>query len=193
MPTDSVKKIWPAAASQVFGLLRPARLGFQTKLSPSMGLWVTPASFSIPSGLGFWVRKAADIPSGFTRDTSLDGLIPIGAGTTFSQTFTEETSYGSSWQHLHSVGSQSVSVSSVTVTGSAVGGPGDSTGGPSSVNGLATAGGVTLPVENHTHSLNGVSLAVSASGTGSGATAGGNSGNTTWLPPMRAVGWGRKN
>lgn len=156
--------------------------------------WVTPASFSIPSGLGFWVRKAADIPTGFTRDTSLDGLIPVGAGTTFSQTFTEELSYGSNWTPGgYSIPNLSVTVSSVTVTGSAIGGPSDNTGGPTGINGLATSGGVNLPTTTHFHSLDGVSLAVSASGTGSGSTATGTTGTATWLPPMRSVVWLRKN
>jgi hypothetical protein len=154
--------------------------------------WVTPASFSIPSGLGFWVRTAAEIPAGFVRDTSLDGVIPVGAGSTFGQTFVETTSYGSSWAHNHAVPSLSVSVTSVTVSGAATGGPSDNTGASSAVNGLAAAGGVNLNTTGHTHPLNGVSLAVAASGSGSGATGTGATGNTTWLPPMRAVVWCRK-
>jgi hypothetical protein len=175
-------------------------------VSGKIDAWVTPASFSIPSGLGMWVRTAAEIPAGFVRETSLDGLIPVGAGTTFGQTFTETTSYGSSWAHSHSVPSLGVSlpslgvtVSSVSVSGAATGGPSDNTGASSAINGLATAGGVNLNTTGHTHPLNGVSLAVSASGTGSGTTAAGStatgagtSGSTAWLPPMRAVVWCRK-
>lgn len=59
---------------------------------------------SVPSGMGAWVPTAAAIPSGFTRYSSLDGRIPVGAGTTFSVTFTENTNYGSSWQHDHTIG-----------------------------------------------------------------------------------------
>ena len=38
MPTESVKKICPAAASQVLGFVRPSRFGSQTKFRPSSGL-----------------------------------------------------------------------------------------------------------------------------------------------------------
>lgn len=162
--------------------------------------WVTPSSFVIPSGLGFWVRAAADIPAGFARDTAFDGVLLVGDGTTFGQTFNAGaslgqagTSYGSSWAHQHGIDPLGVGVTSVTVTGSAVGGPEDNTAEPSAVNGLAAAGGVNLPTDSHSHSLNGVSMAVSASGTGSGSTASGSTNLFTWLPPMRAVVWIRKS
>ena len=160
--------------------------------SGKLDAWVTPASFSIPSGLGCWVRSAAEIPAGFVRETTLDGLIPIGAGTSFSQTFVEATSYGSTWQHQHGVAALAVPVT-VSVSGSATGGASDNTGQPSATGG--TASGTPPPsfgTGTHTHSLNGVSLAVSASGGGSGSTTATNTGNTTWLPPMRAVVWARK-
>jgi hypothetical protein len=153
--------------------------------SGKLDTWITGggAGTPIPSGLGGWVRSAAEIPAGFARETALDGLMPIGAGTSFSQTFTEATSYGSAWLHNHSVPAASVSV-----TGSATGGPADNTGASTAINGLAAAGGVNLNTTGHTHPLNGVSLAVSASGN----TTAGTAGNTTWLPPMRAVVWVRK-
>jgi hypothetical protein len=162
--------------------------------SGTLDAWVTPASFSIPSGLGGWVRQASEIPTGFSRETNLDGLIPVGAGTSYSQTFTEGTGYGSNWTPGgYSIPSLSVSVTSVTVTGAATGGPEDNTGGPSATDGLGNGGGTTTPTAAHTHSLNGVSFAVSASGTGSGSTATGTTGSATWLPPSRAVVYVRKN
>jgi hypothetical protein len=139
------------------------------------------------------VRNAAEIPGGWARETTLDGRLLVGAGTSFSQTFVEGTGYGASWAHQHGIGSLTVTVSSVAVTGTATGGPEDNTGGPSATNGLATAGGVNLPTETHHHSLNGVSFAVSASGSGSGSTTATNSADATWLPPMRAVVWIRKS
>ncbi len=53
MPTESVKKICPAAASQTLGSVRPERFGFQTKLRPSSGLSTTPGSPGLE-------REAAD-------------------------------------------------------------------------------------------------------------------------------------
>lgn len=56
------------------------------------------------SGLGGWFRTAAEIPSGWARETDGDGRFFVGAGTTFSTTFVEETNYGSAWSHTHSLG-----------------------------------------------------------------------------------------
>lgn len=48
----------------------------------------------VPSGLIAAVATAAGIPAGWTRYTNADGRLLIGAGTTFSQTFTENTAAG---------------------------------------------------------------------------------------------------
>jgi hypothetical protein len=58
----------------------------------------------VPPGAVVWFRTLAEVTAagaGWTRETTLDGLFPIGAGTTFSQTFAEATSYGSAWLHSH--------------------------------------------------------------------------------------------
>lgn len=81
---------------------------------------------AVPSGLVAMFRTAAAIASGWSRETDLDGRIPVGAGTTFSTTFTEATNYGSSWSHAHTDGGvhnhsgSSLGVSGVT--GAAQGG-----------------------------------------------------------------------
>lgn len=54
-------------------------------------------------GVGGWFRTAAEIPSGWSRETNLDGRFAVGAGTTFSVTYVEATNYGSSWAHSHGV------------------------------------------------------------------------------------------
>lgn len=51
----------------------------------------------VPSGLGGFFATAAGIASGWSRYTAADGRALIGAGTTFSQTFTENTPVGASW------------------------------------------------------------------------------------------------
>lgn len=61
------------------------------------------AELLLASGPIGWFRTAAEIPTGWTRESNLDGRMPVGAGTTFSTTFTEATNYGSSWSHLHAV------------------------------------------------------------------------------------------
>lgn len=68
----------------------------------------------VPSGLIASFATAAAIAAGWTRFTSGDGRFLVGAGTTFSQTFTEGASAGSSWAHLHGT------------TGTTVGGTGSS-------------------------------------------------------------------
>lgn len=56
---------------------------------------------AVPSGLIAAFANAAGIAPGWSRFTNLDGRIPVGAGTTFGQTFVEGASAGSSWAHLH--------------------------------------------------------------------------------------------
>ena len=89
----------------------------------------------VPPGAVVWFRTLAEVTAagaGWTRETTLDGLFPIGAGTTFSQTFAEATSYGSSWAHLHTGPSHQHT------------GPLHTHAGPSH----------THDMQNHTHNLN---------------------------------------
>lgn len=51
----------------------------------------------VPSGLIGGFATAAGIASGWTRYTAADGRLLVGAGTTFSQTFTENTAVGANW------------------------------------------------------------------------------------------------
>lgn len=75
----------------------------------------TSAEGMVPSGLIASFRTAAAIASGWTRFTDGDGRILIGAGTTFSQTFTENTAAGSSnWTP-----SSLITVSAIAVTADA--------------------------------------------------------------------------
>lgn len=72
------------------------------------------ATALIPSGNVGSVRQAAEIPSGWSRETRLDGRMPVGAGTAFV-TFSEDTDYGASWGHTHPV-TASVGTPSATIT-----------------------------------------------------------------------------
>lgn len=56
---------------------------------------------AVPSGLIAAFATAGAIAAGWTRFTSGNGRFLIGAGTSFSQTFVEGASAGSSWTHLH--------------------------------------------------------------------------------------------
>jgi hypothetical protein len=51
------------------------------------------------------VRLASEIPSGWVRETRLDGRMPVGAGQATGITspalFNEDTDYGASWTHAH--------------------------------------------------------------------------------------------
>lgn len=71
-------------------------------------------AYLVPSADVGWVRTAAEIASGWSRETRLDGRMPGGAGTAFV-TFSEDTAYGSSWSHSHAF-SASVGSPSATVT-----------------------------------------------------------------------------
>lgn len=113
--------------------------------------------------------------SSWTRYTAADGRLLVGAGTTFSTTFTEATNYGSNWTPAVTVsvnnGSLAASSSGIAATGA--------TGF------LApTAGGTTAtPPLDHTHPAPTITLSGSVASSGTGAT---------WLPPSRAVIYGRR-
>lgn len=93
------------------------------------------SAYLVPSGLIAAFANAGSIASGWTRFTSLDGRIPVGAGTTFSQTFTEGASAGSSWAHQHGA----TGLSTAGASGGAVNSGGGSTASPT----------------GHTHALSG--------------------------------------
>jgi hypothetical protein len=66
----------------------------------------------VPSGLVAWFETLAELTAagaGWARYTAADGRLLIGAGTTFSQAFTQATNYGSTWAvavpaHTHDLG-----------------------------------------------------------------------------------------
>ena len=142
--------------------------------SGNLDSWIT-TSAGIPSRLGAWVPTAASIPSGWSRYSSLDGRIPVGAGTTFSVTFTENTNYGSSWSHTHTDSGHTHAGTALGVTGS--------TGVESAVNGLGNNGGTNTPAINHTHP----SGTLDVSGSTDSGTA--SISSDAWTIPSRAVVW----
>lgn len=95
----------------------------------------------VPSALGAWVRTAAEIPSGWARETNLDGRFAVGAGTSYGVTFVEETNYGSTWTHAHVMSS----------AGAAVFGPESAS---DAVNFLS-GGGSAATTPTHPHALTG--------------------------------------
>lgn len=154
------------------------------------------SSGGIPSGLIASIATGA-LPTGWSFYTPANGRVIVAAGTasvTNPQTFTVGTNYGGDWAHAHASNTFAVSVSgTVSVAGSATGGPGDITAGPS-----ATAtrldGGNAVASDAHTHSLNGVSLAVNASGSNTlGGSATGSTTGAIWIPPSHALNAIRKD
>lgn len=137
------------------------------------GLAALEAS-AFPSGVGAWVRKASEIPTGFTRESALDGRIPVGAGTTFTVTFVEETDYGSSWAHQHTVAAHQH-----TYSGTA--------GATSNTNGEYTNGGKSAVQVEHTHPYSGTTTLFPSDASPT------NTSSTAWTIPSRAVVWIRKN
>jgi hypothetical protein len=82
---------------------------------------------AVPTGLIAAFRTAAAIASGWTRFTDGDGRLLVGAGTTFSVTYTQDTAYGSSWAHGHTV---SFNTGTSTTPGGSVQSGGASTADP---------------------------------------------------------------
>lgn len=121
----------------------------------------------VPSGLIAAFRTAAAIAAGWTRFTDGDGRMLIGAGTTFSVTFTENTAVGSSWSHQHAA-------TGLTATSGTV--PVLADGQTVLVNNGATT---SVATSTHTHPAPTVTM-------------GGNSANTAWQEPARIVVWAIK-
>lgn len=72
-------------------------------------------AYLVPSGLVEMVRTAAEIPTGWSRETALDGRYIVHDGTTFSTTFVEETDYGTDDAHDHGTSTFASSTPSATV------------------------------------------------------------------------------
>jgi hypothetical protein len=134
---------------------------------------------AFPSGLGGWVRKASEIPSGFARETALDGRVPIGAGTTAGVTFVEETNYGSSWGHQHQNGWHLHYAAELGIAGQ--------TSTPTENEAAGVSGGL-VAADGHKH--NAGSLDVTGT---TGYSGGEDTTSTTWIFPSRAVVWVRKS
>jgi hypothetical protein len=109
-----------------------------TALAPS----ATDALF--PARLVLFVRTAAEIAPGWTRETALDGRLLINAGGGFG----EASDYGSSWSHAHSwslgTGGPSATQTSIaTITPQEV--PAASAGHGHSASGTAENAAWTIP------------------------------------------------
>jgi hypothetical protein len=121
-------------------------------LNGQLGSFYGRATNEVPAALNAFFWTAGFIPTGWNRNTSADGRIIVGAGTTFSVTFNENAQSGASWSHDH-VGDDHTH----TVTGSTSASTGAQSG--------AQAGGLNLDALGHTHPL-------SASATANHATTG---------------------
>lgn len=141
------------------------------------GLAALEAS-AFPSGVGAWVRKASEIPTSFTRESALDGRIPVGAGTTFTVTYVEETNYGSSWSHGHTGGAHTHNASALGVSGN--------TGTPSDTE--AAGGSGSVAADGHKHNQGTIDVTGTTDSGGAVATS-----SDAWTIPSRAVVWIRKD
>lgn len=162
------------------------------------GKWTftTPAAAvsGVPSGLVAMVTNAAAIPSGWTRESGLDGRVPVGDGTTAGQTFTAENNYGSSWVHQHHMNNHTHTAPGHTHSGSDLGISGN-TSGPS---GTGTGGGTgaTFADGSHTHGSGSMDVTGNTASGGSAATSDPSTPNTadsSHMPLMRAYVFVRKS
>lgn len=88
--------------------------------SGTLDSWITSTKL-VPSGLIAAFATAAAIPSGWSRYTAADGRLLVGAGTTFSVTYTENTNRGSNWTPFSGIGGftgTAADTVNVTVSGS---------------------------------------------------------------------------
>lgn len=157
--------------------------------SGKLDSWVTAAAGVVLTGIIAHVATAAAIPSGWGRcdgaggRPNIDGRMIVGAGTTFSTTYNENTAYGSSWSHGHTTNDH-------THGGFDHSHPiGGNTGTESADNGLGNNGGTNTPAVGHTHSLPANTTAAGGSfstgGMSGGAAA--TSSNAWVIPAFAAV------
>lgn len=128
-----------------------------------------------PAGAVVWFKQQSELTAagvgwalcdgGGTRP-DLRGRLIVVAGTTGTQTFTENTAYGSSWAHLHGVGSYTTTAAAVS-------------GAPSATVTAGSGSAVTAGSGTHTHDVALLPM--------QGASA-----ETTWLPYMHAGVYGRR-
>jgi hypothetical protein len=110
-------------------------------LNGQLGSFYGRATNEVPSAMNAFFWSAGFIPAtGWSRNTSADGRIIVGAGTTFSVTFNENAQSGGSWSHDH-VGDDHTH----TITGNTSASTATSVG--------ATGGGLNLDPLGHTHPL----------------------------------------
>jgi hypothetical protein len=99
------------------------------------------ATNEVPAAMNAFFWSAGFIPAGtWARNTSADGRIIVGAGTTFTVTFNENAQSGGSWSHDH-VGDDHTH----TITGSTSASTGAQAG--------ATPGGLNVDALGHVHPL----------------------------------------
>lgn len=143
--------------------------------------WISPSGLAgVPSGLIAAFATAAAIASGWTRYTAADGRLLIGAGTSFSVTWTEATSNTGSWSHDH--------VTTTVTAASTFTGTGPTTTAADATH--VQQSNVTTPNPNvslgtHTHTMTVPTGTVSTTLTG-------NVGDTSWQPAMRCIVWAQK-
>jgi hypothetical protein len=98
--------------------------------STSAATWQTPGAY-VPSGTIVAFNLLSELTAagaGWARWTPADGMMLIGAGTSFSQTFAESTAYGSNWTPSSNL-SITESDASTTALAAPGGAPGSFTAG----------------------------------------------------------------
>lgn len=160
--------------------IHSANIGIQTVANFSGSLagdvtgtqGATVVANKVPTGAIVMFRLNSDIPAGWTRETALDGRIPVGDGTTFSQTFAQATNYGANWTPSSGLGA----ANNVTATSGAV--------AATAMNDHAAGAGTGVAGNTHTHPAPTITVGGTVDLTGT---------TTAWLPPMRAYVFARKN
>lgn len=126
----------------------------------------------LPTGAIVMFRSGSEVPAtGWLGEANLAGRFPIGVGTTFSQTFAENTNYGASWTPTAGLGA--TNNVSATSTG---------TGGASTSDHTAAAG-AGVPGASHTHGAPTITIGGTVDITGAGGV---------YIPPCRAYVFARK-
>lgn len=136
------------------------------------------AAAGVPSGLIALVTNAAAIPTGWTRESLLDGRIPVADDS--GSTFTSENNYGAAWSHVHTGPSHSHGASALGVSGT--------TAASGSTNGLGNNGGVSVNTTGHQHTEGTLDVTGNTDAAGTG-----NTGSTSHMPLMRAYVYVKKD
>jgi hypothetical protein len=190
----------PVASAGTVNYAKISYPSLDTTNTPTDGqvpTWNNPAgrmtwtsAVGVPSGM-IAAFATTSLPAGWVRYTSLNGRVPIGDGTTFSQAFVAGNSYGTTWAvdlngHTHPTPNHGHGITNLDVGGA--------TGGVAESLGTSGGGSGSTTIGAHTHGSSNLTVTGSIGGDGSSTsgTPTASSASVTFITPAFCIVWAQK-